>query len=1046
MISASLAIMETQESETDEDIPVLPICDKKTIIRENHPDILFVSTLDGTLTALDAKNGGKTLWSVGTGPGSMLSSTISQVELTSNAQFVRLIPSLAGGLYKFDGEVIEPVPLNAEDLLRTSFKFADNTVMTGGKESRVYGIEVKTGKIRYECTMAGCFSPTGEALSSKETDLEDIVIVKRETQVVRAIEPRTGSEKWNFSVSTHHLTFQPGLEDVCNNTDEEEIIFDDFEELKAVVPEGIICQVDKDRPEIVKWKQTLNSPIVHAWRLERGQLIPINLFSNSHLPNPATTESPIDVGSKNDPSLYIGSYKQQLYVQESDWHLNRKIHAEANGQLDNWPKLAWKPYLISADSRTTIINHGTQPSQTELPMLTYDPSTAESTALAVKYQGGNAEYPYDSGLYFYPEEANLEYNLIEDMRNNITGAKKGSESKVNTADESKKEEEEGVLEEIANPVEPEMPSEAIQIVFVSMWYWWQEIVLISLVTAAVMNLLITRPYIQGMREGFRRRIDQITRGRPVLVVERRVEVPYEVQVEVPVPKTPDTGSSEMTNLNFSRSASTNSGSNGPFVSRYLTDYEPVQCLGAGGFGVVFESKNKLDEIHYAVKRVRLPSHEEAKKKVMREVKCLAKLDQRNIVRYYSTWLEYPPQGWQEDVDKVLKEEGKFFKTEDAPDSLSMYDEPSCTSGVSQSTNNPLKPFDNPPRSSTDLSKNYNDQDEDSFRVVFEVPSEDEEVSDSESDGGIVFKDDTPDPQILQKPAPSRSISIVSMTNSKFWKEISEEVEEETDDPDCQDALVWDNKNHKPPSVYLYIVMQLCQKESLRTWLRNNSGPRNRLQCLSMFNEICTGVEYVHNQDVIHRDLKPSNIFFANDGTIKLGDFGLATAGNNPEDLSDIQSVNNDDYLGDNYEENEKHTEEVGTELYMSPEQLAKKPYNNKVDIYSLGLILYELLVPFSTQMERIHTLTKLRQLEFPAKFKETPEYSLVKTMLDHDPSERPESTAILDMEFLSQAVIEYENQTNAGAMGDVGGLYSSAASQRQRRKHLSSGGSNHSSQ
>ena len=42
--------------------------------------------------------------------------------------------------------------------------------------------------------------------------------------------------------------------------------------------------------------------------------------------------------------------------------------------------------------------------------------------------------------------------------------------------------------------------------------------------------------------------------------------------------------------------------------------------------------------------------------------------------------------------------------------------------------------------------------------------------------------------------------------------------------------------------------------------------------------------------------------------------------------------------------------------------------------------------------------------------------------------------------------IEYENQTNAGAMGDVGGLYSSAASQRQRRKHLSSGGSNHSSQ
>ena len=72
---------------------------------------------------------------------------------------------------------------------------------------------------------------------------------------------------------------------------------------------------------------------------------------------------------------------------------------------------------------------------------------------------------------------------------------------------------------------------------------------------------------------------------------------------------------------------------------------------------------------------------------------------------------------------------------------------------------------------------------------------------------------------------------------------------------------------------------------------------------------------------------------------------------------------------------------------MSPEQIAKNPYNNKVDIYSLGLILFELLVPFSTQMERIHTLTKLRQLEFPAKFQETPEYNLVKKMLDHDPNE-----------------------------------------------------------
>ena len=59
------------------------------------------------------------------------------------------------------------------------------------------------------------------------------------------------------------------------------------------------------------------------------------------------TESPVNEEPLQDPSLYIGSYKQQLYIQESDLQLNRKIHAE---NPNNW-KVAWKPYLISADSR-----------------------------------------------------------------------------------------------------------------------------------------------------------------------------------------------------------------------------------------------------------------------------------------------------------------------------------------------------------------------------------------------------------------------------------------------------------------------------------------------------------------------------------------------------------------------------------------------------------------------------------------------------------------------------------------------------------------------
>ena len=111
-----------------------------------------------------------------------------------------------------------------------------------------------------------------------------MIVVQRETQVVRAVEPRTGLEKWNFSVSQHNINYHVGLEELCDDEDDEEfdggedeIVNDpeypvlddggDLNQLKAVVSDGIICSVDRKFPSNIQWSHKFDSPIVHAWRI-----------------------------------------------------------------------------------------------------------------------------------------------------------------------------------------------------------------------------------------------------------------------------------------------------------------------------------------------------------------------------------------------------------------------------------------------------------------------------------------------------------------------------------------------------------------------------------------------------------------------------------------------------------------------------------------------------------------------------------------------------------------------------------------------------------
>ncbi|CAH1791711.1 unnamed protein product [Owenia fusiformis] len=430
-------------------------------------------------------------------------------------------------------------------------------------------------------------------------------------------------------------------------------------------------------------------------------------------------------------------------------------------------------------------------------------------------------------------------------------------------------------------------------------------------------------------------------------------------------------------------------------SRLESEFTVLKFLGKGGFGDVIKVKNKLDDRSYAIKRIPLnPKSKIFTRKITREVKLLSRLNHENVVRYYNSWIETSDEpAFSESSSSgssptktptdSSKHEAISNKMSSVRNSLGLKDDFANLPPAAESVDWSTSDIGNVPDDESSSSE------EEDIADVFGHSSlfHDE---DSDSDGGIVFEHNS-----------AWNIDTEESKDAKLTEESSTDTSETV-----------------PKLQYLYIQMEYCEKSTLRNCI--DAGlyeDMNRVWRL--FREIIEGLVHIHQQGMIHRDLKPVNIFLDSNDQVKIGDFGLATTDIISKQQGSIMETNMQNITGDSQGSASGSlgqgsllgegslTGKVGTALYVSPEMmLAKAQYSQKVDIYSLGVMFFEMCYhPLPTGMERIQVLTNIRRktIDFPDDFDEfklSNQAKIIKTLLNHDHMLRPSAQDLLQSEYL----------------------------------------------
>jgi len=194
------------------------------------------------------------------------------------------------------------------------------------------------------------------------------------------------------------------------------------------------------------------------------------------------------------------------------------------------------------------------------------------------------------------------------------------------------------------------------------------------------------------------------------------------------------------------------------------------------------------------------------------------------------------------------------------------------------------------------------------------------------------------------------------------------------------------------SIYLYIQMEICDIDLSK--LLDMYDLDNRKEYIyDLVKQILLGVRYLHYNNIVHRDLKPANILIKLIGdniNIKLSDFGCSK-------LLDNSSSEEDNDIKVDYKISLPRipsSKYIGTALYIAPEIQNLRHYDYSSDIYSLGLIIFEIISDITTVSEKID---KFRNIQNYLDTKNNPIHNIISKMISNNIKDRPNINELIKL-------------------------------------------------